>query len=275
MDALAELPRIVWLLVLAVILWVYPGRGLWRRWRDGRVTIYDHEVGLRIRDGKIEETLGPGRYATWPEPVEIERLDLRARTTTNGGQEVLTADSLAVKLTAWVRFRITDPVRYRRAAIIPESLLYEAGQIALRQRAGAHRLDALLAERGLIEADLAGAIGALTGDLGVMIEEARLRDFTVSGAAKQALADLWKAQKEGQAALDRARGEQASLRALANAARLLKGNPELMNLRILQAASGKPGAPAATIVLGGAGGLLPVGQNTSAADAPIPDDLTA
>jgi hypothetical protein len=40
--------------------------------------------------------------------------------------------------------------------------------------------------------------------------------------------------QEGRAALERARGESAALRNLANAARVLEGNPELLNLRLLQ-----------------------------------------
>ncbi len=51
------------------------------------------------------------------------------------------------------------------------------------------------------------------------------------------------------------RGEHASLRALANAARLLRGNPELMNLRLLQAVNA--GQKSATLVLGGTA-LAPV-----------------
>ena len=90
--------------------------------------------------------------------------------------------------------------------------------------------------------------------------------MALSGPARQAFADIWKAQKEGQAALERARAEQASLRSLANAARMLKGNPELMNLRLLQTLSGGPGKSAPTVVLGGAGGLLPV--SPGAAETP-------
>ena len=43
-----------------------------------------------------------------------------------------------------------------------------------------------------------------------------------------------KAKQEGQAALERARGESAALRNLANAARLIEGQPALATLRFLQ-----------------------------------------
>ena len=62
---------------------------------------------------------------------------------------------------------------------------------------------------------------------------------------------------DSQAALERARGEHAALRALANAARMLKGNPELMNLRLLQVAE-RGGGKAPTLVLGAPTGLQAV-----------------
>ncbi len=72
---------------------------------------------------------------------------------------------------------------------------------------------------------------------------------------------------EAVASLERARGEQASLRALSNAARLLKGNPELMNLRVLQALSAGPGKAAPTIILSGGSGIVPVSTSAGASEA--------
>ncbi|HVJ79323.1 MAG TPA: hypothetical protein VM620_15960, partial [Hyphomicrobium sp.] len=67
-----------------------------------------------------------------------------------------------------------------------------------------------------------------------------------------------RAKLEAHASLERARGEQATLRTLNNAARLLKGNPELMNLRVLQALTAANGKAAPTLVLSGGAGILPV-----------------
>src|ERR1051326_4486031 len=46
-----------------------------------------------------------------------------------------------------------------------------------------------------------------------------------------------KSKQEGQAALERARGESVALRNLANAAKLLESNPALLNLRLMQTLS--------------------------------------
>jgi hypothetical protein len=148
--------------------------------------------------------------------------------------------------------------------------LYQILQTALRERVAARKLDDLLADRAALVAGMADALQPEAAALGYELRAVKLLDLTLVGPAKQAYADLWKAQKEGLAALERARGEQSALRALANAARMLKGNPELMNLRLLQSLAGAPGKAPPTVVLGGASGLLPVASapDSGAADEP-------
>jgi hypothetical protein len=54
-----------------------------------------------------------------------------------------------------------------------------------------------------------------------------VRDLMLPGELKRAFAQTVTAQKEGLASLQRARGETASLRSLANAARLMQDHPGL------------------------------------------------
>jgi len=76
---------------------------------------------------------------------------------------------------------------------------------------------------------------------------ADVKDIMFPGEMKKAVAQLVKAQKEGQTALERARGETAALRSLANAARTMDDNPNLLQLRALQAIADSSGS---TLVLG-------------------------
>jgi regulator of protease activity HflC (stomatin/prohibitin superfamily) len=55
-----------------------------------------------------------------------------------------------------------------------------------------------------------------------------------SSELKSAQAEVIVARAQGLAALERARGETAALRNLANAAALLKDNPALLQLRLVQ-----------------------------------------
>ncbi len=59
--------------------------------------------------------------------------------------------------------------------------------------------------------------------------------------------------------MERARGETAALRHLANAAKMLEGNPNLLNLRTLQAIAALGSSPGNTVVFGNTQGLVPIG----------------
>jgi len=95
------------------------------------------------------------------------------------------------------------------------------------------------------------------------------KDLMFSGDIKKAFAQAVTARKEGQAALERARGETAALRNLANAARVLDANPALMQLRVLQQIGGTTGN---TVVLGlsGSGTPLPLREAREVKSAEVP-----
>lgn len=223
-----------------------------------RIVVNDFETALLVRRGAVDRVLGPGQYSTWLTDDQILRYDMRETTLQVAGQEALTKDLLPVRLTLTARYRIADARVYRAVHPNPALRIYEEAQFELRRRLAAVTLDELMADRDRLMAGFLDVLAPVAQSVGMEVKAVDLRDLTLAGPAKQAFADIWKAQKEAQAALERARGEQASLRSLANAARMLKGNPELMNLRLLQALAGGPGKPAPTIVLGGGAGLLPV-----------------
>lgn len=251
---------------VAIATWLVVGRVM-KSVRAARVIVDEVQVGLRISKGVVASVLSPGEYSTWLTTDRIELYDMREQSLPVSGQEVLSRDLLAVKASVIVRHRIVDAKLYRSANAQSITRLYEDGQLELRRRISAQTLDEVMADREKLIAGFAAALEGGARKMGIEITGAELRDLAVAGPARQAFADIWKAQKEGQAALERARGEQASLRSLANAARMLKGNPELMNLRLLQALAGGPGKAPPTIVLGGGSGLLPV-SSAAAGEAP-------
>ena len=258
------------LLIVAVALlalWFVFSGGLTKR-QKGMTTVYDYEMGLRYDRGQLTQALSPGRYPTWPAPVLIERVDMREQTLAVTGQEILTQDNLPVRISATMRWKVTDAIAHKRGCANVTQRLYEAAQIALRRRVGTMTLDALLADRAALDTGL--VVDVDVASLGVIVTALEVKDINLVGVAKQAYADLWRAQKEGLAALERARGEQAALRVLANAARVLKGNPELMNLRVLQALQAQPGKIAPTVILGGGPGLVAVSQDPAASAAASP-----
>jgi regulator of protease activity HflC (stomatin/prohibitin superfamily) len=236
--------------------------------KAARVIVDETQIGLRIHKGVVSEVLQPGQYSTWLTTDRIELIDTREQSMQINGQEMLCRDLMPVKISLLARYKIVDAKLHRSAHAFPATKMYEDIQLELRRRTAGATLDELMADRERVMSGFAAAVADGIRKMGIELTAVELRDLSLAGPAKQAFADIWKAQKDGQAALERARGEQASLRSLANAARMLKGNPELMNLRLLQALAGGPGKPVPTVVLGGGAGLLPISGAQSSEEAP-------
>lgn len=107
-------------------------------------------------------------------------------------------------------------------------------------------------------------------ELGLDLRSVDLRDLTFPGDLKRTFAQVVAARHEGLAALERARGETAALRNLANAARMMEGNPALLHLRLIQQLGSAGGN---TIVLGLPASTTPLPVRGDSGETPeIPED---
>lgn len=95
--------------------------------------------------------------------------------------------------------------------------------------------------------------------LGITLRRVDLKDIMFPGQLKKTFAQVVNARQEGLATLERARGETAALRSLANAARMLEGSPALMQLRLLQQI-GESGGNTLMLGLPAGGTPLPIRQ---------------
>jgi regulator of protease activity HflC (stomatin/prohibitin superfamily) len=213
-----------------------------------KVTVQAHERVLVYRDGVFEAELEPGRHAVrriWR--VRREHVDARIRQLTVSGQEIFTADGVTVRVTAVVRWQVTDARAFAERAEAPTDLLHVALQLAVRDAIARRELDELLRPEGraAVVAELAGPVQVELADLGITILSAAIRDLALVGELRAAVAETALERQRGRAALERARGEAAALRSLANAAKLLDDHPALATLRLVQTAADS----GATVVL--------------------------
>jgi regulator of protease activity HflC (stomatin/prohibitin superfamily) len=255
-----------------IVLAIFGGAALFVTWprivTKKSTTIYEWQRGLIYRYGQFEREAGPGRHWLFAGRA-VQVLTMVKQELVVGGQEVLTSDRLAVKLAAIVTYRVAVARQVNESFGVNQTeVVRNRSQIALRNLAAARTLEALLDARAQLDGELAAALTQALTPLGFALEEAHVRDVILGPDVRRMYADIERAKLEGRAALERARGEQATLRSLANAARTLKGNPELMNLRILQVLQAPAGKAAPTLVLGGAPGLAPIPPGS--ADAPPP-----
>jgi regulator of protease activity HflC (stomatin/prohibitin superfamily) len=212
-------------------------------------------AGLLYHEGKLVETLIAGRHVRWGRNFRIAFVDTRKTLLQVAGQEVLSADNVGVKLSIVLTTQIVDAAKSVQAADNHSAHIYSATQTAVRTVVAGFAMEALLTQRVAIGAQLRELVAAQAEAVGVRVHTVEVRDVMLPGELRKAFSEVLKARQEGQAALERARGESAALRNLANAARLLEGQPALATLRFLQTLEASHGGQ--TIVMNDLSALLP------------------
>jgi regulator of protease activity HflC (stomatin/prohibitin superfamily) len=222
-----------------------------------KFVIEEAHVGLLYRHGVFARGIHAGRHVLWGFGWTLTTMDLRKTSVVVPGQDVLTADNVSLKLSALVTYQVTDAAKAAHQTQNWLGDLYNAAQLALRATVGAATIESLLTKRLEIGGQLLGRVQPDGAMIGVNVLSVEVKDVMLPADLKRAFSEVLKAKHEGQAALERARGESASLRNLANAARVLEGNPALMNLRVMQSLSAAQNA-GNTLVLGMPGGFVPL-----------------
>jgi len=212
-----------------------------------RVTVFEFERGLKYSRGKFATVLAPGQHWYLPAFTIIQKVDVRPRVVSVSGQEVLSLDGVALKVSVAAEYQIADPDVAVNEVASYEEALYLKLQLALRGIIGSATIEDLLKKREEFGKRLMELAEPEAPKLGLKLISADIKDIMFPGQLKQVFAQVEKARQEGLAALERARGETAALRNLANAAKLLESNPMLMQLRVIQSVGGTSGN---TLVLG-------------------------
>lgn len=182
-------------------------------------------------------------------------VDVRPEFISIPGQDVLSSDGVTLKASIAAEFEVIDPNVAVNKTANYRSALYLTIQMALREIVGKEKIDDLMQSRSAIGAKLMELTSAKASDYGLKLKLVDVKDIMFPGEMKKAFAQVVKAQKEGQAALERARGETAALRSLANAARMMDDNPNLLQLRALQSIADSSGN---TLVFGLPNGPIPL-----------------
>ena len=212
-----------------------------------RTTIFEYERGLRFRRGRFSRVMDPGVYWYLAAFTRILKVDIRPTRVAIAGQEVLSADGVAVKASLAATYRIADPQRAVLATDDYRTAVYTELQLALRAVISEAKVEDLLAQRAEMSLRLKVIPVAALEAIGIELQEVAVRDLTLPGELKKIFSQVVRARQEGLASLERARGETAALRNLANAAQMIERSPSLLQLRLLQVLAQQPGN---TVVLG-------------------------
>ena len=210
-------------------------------------TVHEYERGLRFRQGRLTGLVGAGMYLGVRPWSEVRVLDVRPTSLPVEGQEVLTADGVAAKVSLVARYVVGDAAAATTRDADFRRTLYLLLQLSLRDVVGRRTLDEALAARREMGPEVREACAATLAEIGIELLDVDVRDVMLPGELKRAYASVIAARKDGEASLERARAETAALRGLANAGRMLDDNPGLLQLRILQELGESKGS---TVVFG-------------------------
>jgi len=194
----------------------------------------EYERGVIFRLGRLIAQKGPGLILLIPFIDQMVRIDLRTVTLNVPPQEVITKDNVTVRVNAVAYFRVIDP---NKAITEVENFLLATSQIAqttLRSVLGKAELDALLAERERLNADLQQIIDEQTEPWGVKVSTVEVKDVELPQEMQRAIARQAEAERERRAKVIAADGEYQASEKLSEAANVMSQNPATLQLRYLQ-----------------------------------------
>ena len=208
----------------------------------------EYERGVVFRLGRVTDQRGPGLVLLIPAVDRMVRVSLRTVTLKVPAQEVITRDNVPARVTAVVYYRIVDPVR---SVLEIETVLAATSQIAqttLRSVLGKAELDALLAEREVLNEQLQQIIDDQTEPWGVKVTGVEIKDVEIPERMQHAIARQAEAERERRAKIINAEGEAQAATRLSDAADVIARNPVTFQLRYLQTLREVSNSPSSTIV---------------------------
>lgn len=178
----------------------------------GEIYIKDTHRGLWYEDGVLVKILGAGRYEL-PGPtlfkrkpkVEVVLVDMRARDLTIKGQEILTADKVAIRVSILVQFAVVDPKAALHAVANYEDRLYSDVQLAARRSLASMTLEDILTNRTRLSEDILREVKELATSYGVAIARADVKDLVFPGNLQEIMNRVLAAERMSQAQLVEAR----------------------------------------------------------------------
>jgi regulator of protease activity HflC (stomatin/prohibitin superfamily) len=175
--------------------------------------IKDTHRGLYYEDGKLTKILEAGHYKIPPRTRFLKRLptvecllvDIRERELTIKGQEILTADKVAIRVSILVQYRVTDPKAAVHTVDSFEDRLYSDVQLAARRSLASMTLEEILTNRNRLSEEILSDVTESASSYGVTIRRADVKDLIFPGNLQEIMNRVLAAERHSQAQLVEAR----------------------------------------------------------------------
>jgi regulator of protease activity HflC (stomatin/prohibitin superfamily) len=177
------------------------------------VTIKATHRALLYVDGVLREVLDAGRHAlprrrnpfARQPSLEVVLVDVRERELTIKGQEILTSDKVAIRVSIIVQFRVVDPAAAMHEVERYEERIYGDVQLAARRSLALMTLDLILTNRNQLSEDILREVKEVAKRYGVEIQRADVKDLTFPGNLQEVMNKVLAAERMSQVQLVEAR----------------------------------------------------------------------
>src|SRR3954471_22498678 len=180
------------------------------------IIIKDTHRGLWYEDGVLRRLLEAGRYELPADRFgltgrrrghkgEVVLVDVRGRARTIKGQEILTSDKVAIRVSILVQFRVVDPRAAVHVVANYEERLYSDVQLAARRSLASMSLEEILTNRNRLSEDILRDVKESAAGYGVAIVRADVKDLVFPGNVQEVMNRVLVAERTSQAQLVDAR----------------------------------------------------------------------
>lgn len=193
----------------------------------------EYERGVVFTLGRFSGVKGPGLILLIPLVQQMVKISLRTIVMDVPSQDVISRDNVSVKVNAVIYFRVIEA---DRAVIQVEDYIVATSQLAqttLRSVLGKHELDEMLAERDKLNSDIREILDAQTDQWGIKVANVEIKHVDIDESMVRAIARQAEAERIRRARIINADGERQAAETLVDAARILAGQPESLQLRYL------------------------------------------
>jgi len=132
-------------------------------------------------------------------------VDMRERELTIKGQEILTADKVALRVSIITQFRVVDPVAATERVAGYEDRLYSDVQLAARRSLASMTLEDILTNRNQLSEDILRDVEGIAAGYGVEILRADVKDIVFPGNLQDIMNRVLAAERLSEAQLVEAR----------------------------------------------------------------------
>jgi len=192
------------------------------------------QKGVVFRLGKYVREIKPGLNIIIPALEYVKFVDMRTRTMDVKPQEIMTKDSVPVKIDAVVYYKIFDAAK---SIITVENYNLASTLLAqskLRDVLGKYDLDMLLANKDKLGKEVLEILQGPTDQWGITIISVEIKNIEIPDNMKRAMAKEAEAVREKRSRIVKASAEAEASQKFMEAAKVISESPNALLLRQLQ-----------------------------------------